>query len=103
MNPPQSEPLPATAPPAAPTIFTDPAALASHDHPGSAWNRLALVTPHPDPFSATTAWQLSWREAADPGRMLFIRECEGGLVQFAVHTFGGPKVSRIVWCKKFCS
>lgn len=88
MNPPHSQPSPNAVQPAAPAIFTDPAALASHDHPGSAWNRLALATPQPDPFCATTAWQLSWREAADAGRLLVIRECEDGLVQFAAHLLG---------------
>ena len=87
---------PRTSPPVAivesPTVFTASAALSEHDHPASAWNRLALATPQPDPFCATTAWQLSWREAADPERPLVVRECSGGLVQFAQHTLGRQTV-----------
>lgn len=91
-----STPLSPTSPDVAgvetPTLFTTPAALSVHDHPASAWNRLALATPQPDPFCATTAWQLSWREAADPKRLLVVRECSDGLVQFARHTLGSKKV-----------
>lgn len=91
-----STPLSPTSPDVAgvetPTLFTTPAALSVHDHPASAWNRLALATPQPDPFCATTAWQLSWREAADPERLLVVRECSDGLVQFARHTLGSKNV-----------
>lgn len=91
-----STPLSPTSPDVAavetPTLFTTPAALSVHDHPASAWNRLALATPQPDPFCATTAWQLSWREAADPERLLVVRECSDGLVQFARHKLGSKNV-----------
>jgi CelD/BcsL family acetyltransferase involved in cellulose biosynthesis len=91
-----STPLSPTSPDVAgvetPTLFTTPAALSVHDHPASAWNRLALATPQPDPFCATTAWQLSWREAADPKRLLVVRECSEGLVQFARHTLRSKNV-----------
>jgi CelD/BcsL family acetyltransferase involved in cellulose biosynthesis len=73
-------------------VLSDPATLATYDTPDSTWNRLALATPQPDPFCATTAWQLSWREAADPGCPVVVRECTDGLVCFARHTFGSANV-----------
>ena len=88
MNPPQSQAARETNNAMAPSLFTDPARLSSYDHPASTWNRLACVTPQPDPFCATTAWQLSWREAADPERPVVVRECTDGLVCFARHTLG---------------
>lgn len=66
-------------------VFSDPATLAACDRPDSTWNRLALATPQPDPFCATTAWQLSWREAVDLDRPVVVRANSDGLVQFAVH------------------
>jgi len=69
-------------------VFTDPASLAAHDRPDSNWNRQALGSALPDPFCATTAWQLSFREAFDPQRRIVIRESSDGLVQFAVHRLG---------------
>ncbi len=92
MNPPQSQSAMQMTDAVAPTVFTDPAHLSSYDHPASAWNRLALVTPQPDPFCATTAWQLSWREAADPERPVVVRECTDGLICFARHTLGSAIV-----------
>lgn len=88
MNPPQSQSTTQTTDAVAPTVYTDPARLASYDHPASAWNRLALLTLQPDPFCATTAWQLSWREAADPERTVILSECADGLICFARHTLG---------------
>ncbi len=92
MNRPQPRTSPVVADAETPAVFTAPAALSAYDHPASAWNRLALATPQPDPFCATTAWQLSWREAADPERPLVVRECSDGLVQFARHTLGSKNV-----------
>jgi len=69
-------------------VFTAPSTLSAHDHSASAWNCLALATPQPDPFCATTAWQLSWREAADPERPVVVRECTDGLICLARHTLG---------------
>jgi hypothetical protein len=51
----------------------------------SEWNRLALATPQPDPFCATTHWQLAFREAIDPRRPLTLRQSDDGLIQFAEH------------------
>ena len=92
MNPLPPQDAMKTANAGAPALFIDPARLSVSDHHASAWNRLALATPQPDPFCATTAWQLSWREAADPQRPLVVRECSDGLVQFARHTLGGQPV-----------
>lgn len=92
MNPPQPQSAMQMTDAVAPTVFTDPAHLSSYDHPASAWNRLALMTPQPDPFCATTAWQLSWREAADPERPVVVRECTDGLICFARHTLGSTIV-----------
>src|SRR5262245_3928636 len=66
--------------------FPDAAALLAQDESDSDWNRLALATPQPDPFCATTHWQLSYREAIDPERPMIFRQCEDGLIQFALHT-----------------
>lgn len=92
MNTPQPRTIPNPTDPETPTVFTVPAAMSAYDHPASVWNRRALATPQPDPFCATTAWQLSWREAADPERPLVVRECGEGLVQFARHTLGSQAV-----------
>lgn len=92
MTPLQSQSTPTTITQVAPAIFTAPPGLAVHDHPASEWNRLALATPQPDPFCATTAWQLSWREAADPERLVVIRECADGLLQFAAHRLSSQAV-----------
>lgn len=58
----------------------------------AAWNRLALATPQPDPFSATTHWQLAFREAIDPDRRAIIRRSSEGLIHFAEHTMSGKPV-----------
>jgi len=73
-------------------LFDDPAALTAHDAPQSLWNRLARQTPQPDPFCALTAWQLSFRDAMDPGRPYIVRHNEDGLVQFALHVLGKTPV-----------
>ena len=73
-------------------MFDDPAALTAHDAPQSLWNRLARQTPQPDPFCALTAWQLSFRDAMDPGRPYIVRHNEDGLVQFALHVLGKTPV-----------
>ena len=68
--------------------FESAETLATYDQPGSAWNRFALATAHPDPFSALTAWQLSFREAMDAEHLVLVRESEAGLVQMAVLRLG---------------
>lgn len=72
-------------------VFTDAAILSAQDEVSSAWNRLALSTPQPDPFCATTHWQLSFREAIDPERPSILRQCDDGLIQFAQHTMSGDR------------
>lgn len=71
---------------------TDAASLSALDQQGSSWNRLALASPLPDPFCATTAWQLSWREAAGSSLPVLVRECSDGLVQFALYRMGAEPV-----------
>lgn len=66
--------------------FTEAAVLSALDKPGSAWNRLALSAPQPDPFCATAQWQLAYREATDPERPLIVRHENDGLIHFALHT-----------------
>lgn len=61
------------------------AVLPGRDEVETAWDRLALQSPQPDPFCATTHWQLSFREAIDPDRPLIVRHCSDGLIQFARH------------------
>lgn len=68
--------------------FASAETLAVFDQPGSAWNRLALATAHPDPFSALTAWQLSFREAMDAEHLVLVREGDQGVVQMAVLRLG---------------
>lgn len=66
-------------------VFAEPEALQAQDDAASAWNKLAQATQQPDPFSAATAWQLSYREAMDPRPPCVLRQCEDGLIQFARH------------------
>jgi hypothetical protein len=67
-------------------IFIAPEDLQAQDVACSAWNRLALATPQPDPFSSTTPWQLSFRDSMDPRPPIVLRQCEDGLIHFARHT-----------------
>ncbi len=55
------------------------------------WNRLALATPQPDPFSATTHWQLAFYEALDPHASLVVRQSDEGLIQFARRSVRGAQ------------
>jgi hypothetical protein len=55
------------------------------------WNRLALATPQPDLFCATTHWQLAYREAIDPDCSLIVRQCDEGLIQFARYNIAGAR------------
>lgn len=73
-------------------MLTDASSLSALDQEGSAWNRLALASPQPDPFCATTAWQLSWWEAADSSLPVLVRECSDGLLQFALYRMGSEPV-----------
>lgn len=68
--------------------LTEPA-FTAWDEDEALWNRLAALTPQPDPFCATTHWQLAFREAIDPSRELIIRQGDEGLVQFARHSIAG--------------
>lgn len=68
--------------------FESAESLAVFDQPGSVWNRLALATSHPDPFSALTPWQLSFREAMDAEHLVLVRQGDEGLVQMAVLRLG---------------
>lgn len=52
------------------------------------WDRLARLAPQPDPFCATTHWQLAYREALEPHRPIVVRSCADGLIQFA--EYDGP-------------
>jgi Acetyltransferase (GNAT) domain len=65
---------------------------ASSDTLEAEWNRLALETQQPDPFCATTHWQLAFREALDPNRPLTLRRSDDGLIQFAEHRLSGGVV-----------
>lgn len=51
-----------------------------------------MATPQPDPFSATTYWQLAFREAIDPQREFVVRRSPDGMVQFALHQNGGKPI-----------
>lgn len=57
-----------------------PAALEAHD---SSWNRMALRTRQADPFSCRSEWQLSYHEAFQPDRNLYLRHTSNGLIAFA--------------------
>jgi hypothetical protein len=72
-------------------VFSGGGILPTQDRADSAWNRLALSTPQPDPFCATTHWQLAFREAFDPDRPFIVRYDSDGLVQFALHSLYGGR------------
>lgn len=57
--------------------------LRAWDLPGSSWNRAAASTLQGDPFCCGTQWQLSYHEAFDPDRNLYIRESSDSLIAFA--------------------
>lgn len=44
-----------------------------------------MATEQPDPFCATTHWQLAYREAIDPDCQLVVRHSDDGLIQFTEH------------------
>jgi len=67
-------------------LFSGEHSLLTQDWSDSLWNRLALSTPQPDPFCATTHWQLAFREAIDADRPFIVRHDGDGLVQFALHS-----------------
>lgn len=64
--------------------LTDPLTLGALDTPRGVWNQLALTTPAPDPFSASTHWQLAFRSARSPSLPVLVKATDEGLVQFGL-------------------
>jgi len=65
--------------------FDSVADVAKWDHPDSTWNKAAMSTDQADPFCCRTEWQLSYHEAMQPDRELFVREVPGSLVAFCAY------------------
>jgi hypothetical protein len=57
-----------------------PARWDAHD---SHWNRMAGRTRQADPFCSRSEWQLSYHEAFQPYRNLYLRSADDGLIAFA--------------------
>ena len=53
------------------------------DKPGSSWDKAAHSTLQGDPFCCGTEWQLSYHEAFNPDRKLYIRESSDSLIALA--------------------
>ena len=53
------------------------------DRPDSSWNNAAQSTLQGDPFCCGTQWQLSYHEAFNPDRKLYIRESSGSIIALA--------------------